>query len=121
EVAVVVEEAESVRGVELPLTLPRATARPEGLTIVHRVGRVRLRQRLPRLDPLAAAHADRTPRVEVADVEWPQRDTRTGERRVATALDDGHSRRPYGQVPIDAIACGHDACHSRSGSRRLPR
>src|SRR5262249_40304000 len=50
--AVVEEQPEPVRRIELALTLPRAAAAAERLAIMHGVGRVRLGQRLPRLYPV---------------------------------------------------------------------
>ena len=59
ERAVAQEDAEPVRGVELALALPRAAPGPERLAVGDGIGRARLRQRLPRLEPVAAADADR--------------------------------------------------------------
>ena len=92
EGAVVLEQAEPVCSVELPLPFPRATPRPKRLTVLHRIRRVRLGQRLPRFHPIAAAQPDRAPGVVVADIKRSQHHARAGKRGVATALHDRHRR-----------------------------
>ncbi len=72
ERAVAQEGAEAVRGVELALALPRAAAGAERLAVDDGVARARLGQRLPPLEPVAAAHADLAPGVVVAHLERPQ-------------------------------------------------
>src|SRR5579885_3070904 len=72
ELAFAQEQPEAVRGVEVPLALPRAAAGPERLDVGDRVRAAGLGQRLPRLQPVAAARPDAVPRLPVRALERSQ-------------------------------------------------
>src|SRR4029078_5274783 len=57
-------------------------ARPEGLAVDDRVARSRLGQRLPALEPVAAAGADLAPGIVGAHVERPQHHPRAHQGRL---------------------------------------
>ena len=93
ERAVEQEGAEAVRGVELALALPRAAAGAERLAVDDGVARARLGQRLPPLEPVAAADADLAPGVVVAHLERPQHHPRArpGPSRDVLSSGEGYS------------------------------
>ena len=109
ERAVAQERAEAVRGVELALALPRAAAGTERLAVDGGIAGARFRERLPLLEPLAAADADLAPGVVVTRLQAAAA-SRAGRR----ATD---SRRPLirakvihypDPVPTNGTATGSD-------------
>jgi hypothetical protein len=85
--AVVEEDRHGVGGVEVALTGGRGAAGPEGGGVAHQVGRARLGQRLPRLEPFPVAPADLAPGVTVGRFERPKHHPGPDEAR--------HGRRRY--------------------------
>jgi hypothetical protein len=75
------EQAEPVRGVEVPLTLPGAAASAERFRVGDGIGAAGIRERLPGLEPVPAAGADVAPVVEVAAAQRAQFDARSAEDR----------------------------------------
>src|SRR5262249_47556678 len=68
------EEPEPVRGVEVPLPLPRRAPGAERIVIDRRIRTARLGYRLPALEPVAAAQTHLAPRLPVVGLQRPQRD-----------------------------------------------
>ena len=66
------EQAEPVRGVEVALAVPRAAPGAERVEIGDGIGAPRLGQRLPRLEPVAAALPHGPPRGMVGAAQRPQ-------------------------------------------------
>ena len=80
------EQAEPVRGVEVTLALPGAAAGTERLGVGDGIGAPRLGERLPRLEPVAAARADVAPVLEVAGAQRAQLDAGSAERPCDSTL-----------------------------------
>src|SRR5205085_44366 len=79
EAAIVQEETEAVRGVEVALPLPRRAARTERLAVERGIGRAGLTARLPLLEPLTAPQPHLTPRRPVVGAQGAQQRTRADE------------------------------------------
>ena len=80
--------------------------------------RARLGQRLPRLEPVAAADADLAPGVVVAHLERPQHHPRAGERRLATS---SHFRAKVIHYPDPVPTNGTDHRQRRPAGLARPR
>ena len=103
------KSAEAVRGVELALALPRAAAGAERVAVGDGIGRARLRQRLPRLEPVAAARRGSRARRRGRARSSGRSITRgPAQRRVATSsascTRQGYSRsRRRPRVPTASV------------------
>ena len=72
ELAVATEQPEPVRGVEVALAVPRPAAGAERVEVGDGIGAPGFGQRLPRLEPVAAALPHRPPRGMVGAAQRPE-------------------------------------------------